>query len=45
MPAEMADPVVLIVDGDEQDVRFVCGVERRAKTEKIRARQARDFMA
>jgi hypothetical protein len=27
----MADPVVLIVDGDEEDVRFVCGVERRAK--------------
>jgi hypothetical protein len=21
----------LIVDGDEEDVRFVCGVERRAK--------------
>jgi hypothetical protein len=31
MTAEMTDPVVLIVDGDEEDVRFVCGVERRAK--------------
>ena len=43
VPAEVADPVVLVIDGDEEDVGFFGGVEEAAAEESApEVAEARD---